>query len=144
MLYPTNVSGTSGNVEGVEKKSGSPSYSHSAAVSEDEVEILEEPPKKPFKDTAEKSLTKAGTNTVQPVDKKDGSPSQSPSPQKSQKVDKTVEKHGYIVVDPHEKYPKEDIPNTVPYDWYKLDEKKDKKLGFKDMVNRHASSLTLT
>ena len=31
-----NVSGMSGHVEGVEKKSGSPSYSHSSAVSEDE------------------------------------------------------------------------------------------------------------
>ena len=137
------VSPTVGQVEGVEKTSHSPSYSPSPAASEDEGKMLEKPPKKPFKDTAEKSLTKAGTNTVQPVEKKDGFPSQSPSPQKSQKVDKTLEKHGYIVVDPPEKSPKEDIANTVPYDWYKLDEVKDKD-RFKDMVNRHASSLTLT
>ena len=49
-----NVSGTSGHVEGVEKKSGSPSYSHSAAVSEDEVEILEEPPKKTVEEPPKK------------------------------------------------------------------------------------------
>ena len=64
--------------------------------------MLEKSPKKPFKDTAEKSLTKAGTNTVQPVEKKDGSPSQSPSPQKSQKVDNTVEKHEHVARDPPE------------------------------------------
>ena len=138
-----NVSATSDPVKAVEKKGRSPSYSPSPAASEDEGKMLEKPPKNPFKDTAEKSLTKAGTNTVQPVEKKAGSPSQSPSPQKSQNVDKTAEKHGYIVVDPPEKSPKEDIPNTVPYEWYKLDEVKDKD-RFKDMVNRHASSLTLT
>ena len=141
--HDDKVSPTPGQVEGVEKKGRSPSYFPSPAASEDEGKLLEKPPKKPFKDTAEKSLTKAGTNTVQPVEKKDGSPSQSPSPQKSQKVDKTVKKHGYIVVDPPEKSPKEDIANTVPYDWYKLHEDKDKNLQFKDMVN-HASSLTLT
>ena len=42
-----NVSGTSGPVEGVEKKSGSESYSHSSAESEDEEEVYKEPPKKP-------------------------------------------------------------------------------------------------
>ena len=85
----------------------------------------------------------ATSDPVKAVEKKDGSPSQSPSPQKSQKVDKTVQKHGSIVVDLPEKSPKEDIANTVPYDWYKLDEVKDKD-RFINKVNRHASSLTLT
>ena len=49
-----NVSGTSGHVEGVEKKSGSPSYSHSSATSEDEEEILEEPPKKAVEEPPKK------------------------------------------------------------------------------------------
>ena len=141
--HDDNVSPTPGQVEGVEETSRSPSYSPSPAGSDDEGKMLEKLPEKPIKDTAEKSLAKAGTNTVQPVEKKAGSPSQPPSSVKSQKIDKTVEKHEYVVVDPPKKSPKEDIPNTVPYDWYKLHEDKDKNLEFIDMVN-HASSLTLT
>ena len=137
------VSPTSGEVEDVEKKPRSPSYSHSSSASEDEGKLVEKLPKEPVKDTAEKSLPKAGTTTPQPVQKKAGSPSQPPSSQNLQKVTKTVEKYGYTCVDPPEKSSKEDIPNTVPYEWYKLDKDKDKN-RFKDMVNRHASSLTLT
>ena len=135
---------TPGVVKGVEKKRRSPSYSHSPAESEDEVKMLEESPKKPVEDTPEKSLTNAVTNTVQPVKKKDGSLSQSPSPPKSQKRDKILKQPDkVIVVDSSKKSPKEDIENTVHYDWYKLHEDKDKD-RFIDMVNRHASSLTLT
>ena len=138
------VSPTPGEVEDVEKKLRSPSYSHSSSASEDEGEMVEELPKEPVKDTAEKSLPKAGTTTAQPVQKKAGSASQPPSSQNLQTVKQTVEKHGYIVVDPPDKSPKKDIANTVPYEWYKLDKLKDKDLGFIDMVTRHASSLTLT
>ena len=57
---------------------------------------------------------------------------------------KTVDKHGYSVVDPPPKKNAELIDELrEDYEWYKLQDK-DKELGFIDMVNRHASSLTLT
>ena len=69
-------------------------------------------------------------------------------PRSLQKVKKTVDKHGYSVVDPPNQVPKKsaEVIDELreEYDWYKLDKVKDKDLGFIDMVNRHASSLTLT
>jgi hypothetical protein len=106
--------------------------------------MLEENLKEPVEDTPETSLPKDGTTTAQPMQKKGGSASKPPSPDMSQNVDKIVEKHGYACVNPPKNSPTKDMANTVPYDWYELDEKKDKNLKFKDMVNRHASSLTLT
>ena len=138
------VSPPSGLVEGVEKKGRSPSYSHSSSRSDEEDEIDEQPTKKPVEDTHEKSPTKAVINTVKPVKKKDGSPSRSPSPPKSQKGDKILKQpEQVIVVDPLAKSPTETVKNTVRFDWYKLDEEKDKD-RFIDNVNRHASSLALT
>ena len=89
--HDDNVPATSGLVKGVEKKRGSPSYSHSSARSEDEDEIYEEPPKKTVEEPPKKSPTNAVTNTVKPVEKKDGSPSYSPSPPKSQDGEKVLE-----------------------------------------------------
>ena len=57
---------------------------------------------------------------------------------------KNVEKHGYCAVDSPKKGPQTNDVLRVDYEWYKLDEDKDKHLEFIDMVNRHASSLTLT
>ena len=63
------------------------------------------------------------------------------------KEKKTVDKYGYSVVDPPNEFPKKSAELIdelrEDYDWYKLQDK-DKELGFIDMVNRHASSLTLT
>ena len=73
-----NVSPTSAEVKDVDKTSGSPCYSPSPAGSKDEAKMLEESPKEPVKDTADKSLPKDGTTPAQPVQKKAGSPSQSP------------------------------------------------------------------
>ena len=50
-----NVSGTSGPVEGVEKKKGDESYSVTPATSEDEEEILEEPPEEIVEEPHKKS-----------------------------------------------------------------------------------------
>ena len=76
--------------------------------------------------------------------KKDDSVSKPSSPQNVQNVKKTVEKHGYSVVDPPKKVPMANDELREDYEWYKLDKVKDKDLEFIDMVNRHASSLTLT
>ena len=123
----------------VNKTSGSPGYSHSSSGSEDDATMAEKSLKEPVKDIPETSLAKDGTPTAQPMQKKGGSASKPPSPEVSQNVDKIVEKHGYCAVDS----PKKVMVNDVPYEWYKLQEK-DKDLGFIDMVNRDASSLTLT
>jgi hypothetical protein len=62
-------------------------------------------------------------------------------------VKKTVDKYGYSVVEPRNEVPKKSADPIdelrEEYEWYKLEDK-DKDLGFIDMVNRHASSLTLT
>jgi len=50
-----NVSGTSGPVEGVEKKKCDESYSHSSAASEDEEEILEETPEEIVEESPKKT-----------------------------------------------------------------------------------------
>ena len=61
----------------------------------------------------------------------------------SQTVAKIVDKHGYCAVDAHKKDAELIDELREDYDWYKLQDK-DKELGFKDVVNRHASTLTLT
>ena len=76
--------------------------------------------------------------------KEDDSVSKPSSLQNLQKVKKAVEKYGYTVVDPPKKVPMTNDELRADYEWYKLDKVKDKDLGFIDMVNRHASSLTLT
>ena len=145
----------------------------------------EKDPEDAVKDPPEKSPPKGGTPKAQPVPKNDGAVSK---PRSLQKVKKTVDKHGYSVVDPPNQVPKKsppkddtpvprkadsvsketkaaekygysvvDPPKEVPtksaevidelreeYEWYELQDKDKELLGFKDMVNRHASSLTLT
>ena len=59
-----NVSGTSGPVEGVEKKKGDESYSVTPAVSEDEEENFEEPPKEIFEEPPKKSAHGDVKNTA--------------------------------------------------------------------------------
>ena len=138
-----NVSPTQAEVKTVDTTSGSPCYSPSPSGSEDVATMLGKSLKEPVKDVAEESLPKDGTTTAQPVQKKAGSASQPPSPDMSQNVNNIVEKHGYAVVKPLDESSKKDMANAVPYEWYELQEK-DKDLGFRDMVNRHASSLPLT
>ena len=61
-----------------------------------------------------------------------------------EKLKKVVDKHGYSVVDPPPKKNPANDELREDYEWYKLDKEKDKDLEFIHMVNRHASSLTLT
>ena len=70
--------------------------------------------------------------------------SKAPLAQNLQKVKKVVDKHGYCAIDSPKKVPVTNEELRPDYDWYKLDKVKDKDLEFIDMVNRHASSLTLT
>jgi len=127
----------------VNETSGSPSYSHSSSGSEDDATMAEKSLKEPVKDIPETSLAKDGTPTAQPMPKKDDSASKPPSPEVSQSVAKIVEEHGYCAVDSHKKDPELIDELREDYEWYKLQDK-DKDLEFKDMVNRHAWSLTLT
>ena len=128
----------------VKQTSGSLSYSHSSLGSADVPPMPKKDPKEPLKDNPETSLAKDSTPMVQPMQNKDGSVSKPPSPEVSQKVKKIVEKHGYCAVDSPKKVPMTNDELRADYEWYKLDNVKDKDLGFIDMVNRHASSLTLT
>jgi hypothetical protein len=129
----------------VDKAPRSPSYSHSSAKSQEDAAMPEKDPEDAVKDPPEKSRPKDGTPKAQPVPKNDDSVSK---PRSLQKVKKTVEKHGYCAVDPPNEVRKKSADPIdelrEEYDWYKLDKVKDKDLGFIDMVNRHASSLTLT
>ena len=59
-----NLSGTSGPVEVVEKKSGSESYSHSSVESQSEEEDYEEPPKEVMEEPRKKSPKKAVEKTA--------------------------------------------------------------------------------
>ena len=127
----------------VKQTSGSPSYSPCLSSSEDGAAMAEKDPKDAVEDPSKTSPPKDGTPKAQPVPKKDSSASKPPSPEVSQKVKKTVEKHGYSVVDPPKKVPMANDELREDYEWYKLQDK-DKDLEFIDMVNRHASSLTLT
>ena len=138
-----NVSPKAAVVKDVDTTSGSPSYSHSSSGSEDDATMPEKDLKEPVKDIPETSLAKDGTPTAQPMPKKDDSASKPPSSEVSQSVAKIVEEHGYCAVDSHKKDPELIDELREDYEWYKLQDK-DKELGFKDMVNRHASSLTLT
>ena len=128
----------------VNNASRSPSYSYSSSASQEDAAMAEKDPKDAVEDPSKTSPPKDGTPKAQPVPKKDSSASKPPSPEVSQKVKKTVEKHGYSVVDPPKKVPMANDELREDYEWYKLDKVKDKDLGFIDMVNRHASSLTLT
>ena len=76
--------------------------------------------------------------------KKDSSASKPPSPEVSPTVGEIVDKHGFCAVDSDKKDAELIDELREDYEWYKLDEDKDKHLEFIDMVNRHASSLTLT
>ena len=128
----------------VDKAPRSPSYSHSSAASQEDAAMPEKDPEDAVKDPPEKSPPKDGT----PVTKNDDSVSKPPSPEVSQKVKKIVEKHGYCAVKPPKEVPTKsaEVIDELreEYDWYKLQDKGKELLGFRDMVNRHASSLTLT
>jgi hypothetical protein len=127
----------------MKKASVSPCYSPSRSSSEDVPSMLLKYLKHADKDTPETSLAKDGTPTAQPMPKKASSASKASSPEVSQTVAKIVDKHGYCAVDAHKKDAELIDELREDYDWYKLQDK-DKELGFKDMVNRHASTLTLT
>ena len=128
----------------VDKAPSSPSYSHSSAKSQEDAAMPEKDPEDAVKDPPEKSPPKDGT----PVTKNDDSVSKPPSPEVSQKVKKIVEKHGYCAVNPPKEVPTKsaEVIDELreEYDWYKLQDKEKELLGFRDMVNRHVSSLTLT
>ena len=128
----------------VNKTSRSPSYSPCLSSSEDGAAMVEKNLKDAVEDPSKTSPPKDVTPTAQPMPKKDSSASKPPSPEESQNVANIVEKHGYCATDSPKKGPGLNDALRLDYEWYKLDEDKDKDLGFKDMVNRHASSLTLT
>ena len=127
----------------VKQTSRSPSYSHSSSESEDDATMAEKDPKDAVEDPSKTSPPKDGTPTAQPMPKKDSSASKPPSPEVSPTVGEIVDKHGYCAVDSDKKDPELIDELREDYEWYKLQDK-DKELGFKDMVNRHASTLTLT
>jgi len=131
----------------VDKAPSSPSYSHSSAKSQEDAAMPEKDPEDAVKDPPEKSPPKDGTPKAQPVPKNDDSVSKPRSKNSVSKETKTVDKYGYSVVDPPNEVPKKSAELIdelrEDYDWYKPEDK-DKELGFIDMVNRHASSLTLT
>ena len=128
----------------VDKAPRSPCYSPCLSGSEDGFPMPEKDPKDDVEDPSKKSPPKDGTPKAQPVPKNDDAVSK---PRSLQKVKKTVDKYGYSVVDPPNQVPKKSAELIdelrEDYDWYKPEDK-DKELGFIDMVNRHASSLTLT
>ena len=123
----------------VDKAPRSPSYSHSSAKSQEDAAMPEKDPEDAVKDPPEKSPPKDGT----PVTKNDDSVSKPPSPEVSPTVGEIVDKHGFCAVDSDKKDAELIDEFREDYEWYKLEDK-DKELGFKNMVNRHASSLTLT
>ena len=128
----------------VDKAPSSPSYSHSSAKSQEDAAMPEKDPEDAVKDPPEKSPPKDGT----PVTKNDDSVSKPRSKNSVSKENKAVEKYGYSVVDPPKEVPTKsaEVIDELreEYDWYKLQDKEKELLGFRDMVNRHASSLTLT
>ena len=129
----------------VDKAPRSPSYSPCLSSSEEDAAMREKDPEDAVQDPPEKSRPKHGTPKAQPVPKNDDAVSK---PRSLQKVKKTVDKYGYMRIDPPNEVPKKSVELIddlrEDYDWYKLDKVKDKDLEFIDMVNRHASSLTLT
>ena len=90
----------------VDKAPSSPSYSPSPAKSQEAAAMPEKDPEDAVKDPRKTSPPKDGTPKAQPVPKNDDAVSK---PRSLQKVKKTVDKHGYSVVDP----PKE-VPKKVP------------------------------
>jgi len=131
----------------VDNASGSSSYSHSTSESQEAAAMPEKDPEDAVKNPPKTSRPKDGTPTAQPVPKNDDSVSKPRSKNSVSKENKAVEKYGYSVVDPPNEVPKKSAELIdelrEDYDWYKPEDK-DKELGFIDMVNRHASSLTLT
>jgi hypothetical protein len=128
----------------VDNASSSSSYSHSSAASQEAAAMPEKDPEDAVEDPPKTSPPKDGTPKAQPVPKKDDSVSKPSSAPSLQKLKKTVDKYGYSVVDAPPKKNAELIDELrEDYEWYSLQDK-DKELGFIDMVNRHASSLTLT
>ena len=132
----------------VDNASSSPSYSHSSAASQEDAAMAEKAPEDAVEDPPKTSPPKDGTPKAQPVPKKDDSVSKPRSKNSVSKENKAVEKYGYSVVDPPNQVPKKsaEVIDELreEYDWYKLQDKEKELLGFRDMVNRHASSLTLT
>jgi len=127
--------------------SSSPSYSHSSAASQEDAAMPEKDPEDAVKDPPKTSRPKDGTPKAQPVPKKADSASKPRSKDSVSKDNEIVDKFGYVIVDPPNQVPKKsaEVIDELreEYDWYKLQDK-DKDLEFIDMVNRHASSLTLT
>ena len=136
---PTQAAG-----KNVDKAPRSPSYSPCLSGSEDGFPMPEKGPEDAVKDPPEKSPPKDGT----PVTKNDDSVTKPRSKNSVSKETKAVEKYGYSVVDPPKEVPTKsaEVIDELreEYDWYELEDNDKELLGFKDMVNRHASSLTLT
>ena len=127
----------------LDNASSSSSYSHSASESQEAAAMPEKDPEDAVKDPPKKSPPKDGTPKAQPVTK-----TSKPRGKNSvSKEKKAVDKYGYCRVDPPMEVPKKNAELIdelrEEYEWYKPEDK-DKELGFIDMVNRHASSLTLT
>ena len=139
---PTPASG-----KNVDKAPKSPSYSPCLSESEDDTTMAEKDPKDAVEDPSKTSPPKDGTPTAQPMPKKADSASKPRSKDSVSKDKEIVDKFGYAIVDPPKEFPKKsaEVIDELreEYDWYKLQDK-DKDLEFIDMVNRHASSLTLT
>jgi hypothetical protein len=136
---PTSAAG-----QNVHKAPRSPSYSPSPAKSQEDAAMPEKDPEDAVKDPPEKSPPKDDT----PVPKKADSASKPRSKDSVSKDKEIVDKFGYAIVDPPQEVPKKsaEVIDELreEYDWYELQDKDKELLGFKDMVNRHASSLTLT
>ena len=139
---PTPASG-----KNVDKAPKSPSYSPCLSESEDDTTMAEKDPKDAVEDPSKTSRPKDGTPKAQPVPKKADSASKPRSKDSVSKDKEIVDKFGYVIVDPPQEVPKKsaEVIDELreDYDWYSLQDK-DKDLEFIDMVNRHASSLTLT
>ena len=142
-----NVSPKAAADKNVNNATRSPSYSPCLSGSEDGFPMPEKDPKDAVEDPSKKSPPKDGTPKAEPVPKKADSASKPRSKDSVSKDKEIVDKFGYAVVDPPNEVPKKSAEFIdelrEDYDWYKPQDK-DKELGFKDMVNRHASSLTLT
>ena len=136
---PTSAAG-----QNVHQAPRSPSYSPSPAKSQEDEAMPEKDPEDAVKDPPEKSPPKDDT----PVPKKADSASKPRSKDSVSKDKEIVDKFGYVIVDPPQEVPKKsaEVIDELreEYDWYKLQDKEKELLGFRDKVNRHASSLTLT
>ena len=128
----------------VDKAPRSPSYSHSSAKSQEDAAMPEKDPEDAVKDPGKTPPPNDDT----PVPKKADSVTKPRSKNSASKESKAVEKYGYSITDPPEEVPKKsaEVIDELreEYDWYELEDNDKELLGFKDMVNRHASSLTLT